>query len=189
MVLVLCLGDLHVPHRAVDLPSKFKSLLAPGKIHQILCTGNLCAESMYDYLRSICSDVVVTQGDFDESTKWPDTAVVSVGGFKIGVCHGHQVIPSGDREALAVLIRRLDIDILVTGHSHTFGAYKHEGCLVINCGSATGSWSQSCPSPTPSFALMDVDGTRATVYMYELLDKDELKVEKVEFTKETSTIT
>jgi hypothetical protein len=40
--------------------------------------------------------------------------------------------------------------------SHTFKAYKHEGCLVINCGSATGSWSQSCPSPTPSFALMDV---------------------------------
>ncbi len=138
MVLVLCLGDLHVPHRAVDLPAKFKSLLAPGKIHQILCTGNLTAESMYDYLRSICSDVVVTQGDFDESTKWPDTAVVSVGDFKIGVCHGHQIIPAGDRDALAVLIRRLGVDILVTGHSHTFGAYKHEGCLVINCGSAYG---------------------------------------------------
>ena len=41
MVLVLCLGDLHIPARAVDLPAKFKELLMPGKIHHILCSGNL----------------------------------------------------------------------------------------------------------------------------------------------------
>jgi vacuolar protein sorting-associated protein 29 len=28
MVLVLCIGDLHIPHRTADLPPKFKSLLA-----------------------------------------------------------------------------------------------------------------------------------------------------------------
>ena len=182
MVLVLCLGDLHVPHRSIDLPAKFKSLLAPGKIHQILCTGNLCTEAMYDYLRSVSSDVVVSQGDFDESTKWPDTAVVETGGFRIGVCHGHQIVPSGDRDALAVLIRRLNVDILVTGHTHAFGAYKHEGCLVINPGSATGAFSATQPAATPSFALMDVDGSRATVYVYELLG-EEIKVDKIEFTK------
>ena len=42
MVLVLALGDLHIPHRASDLPSKFKSMLVPGKIQHIICTGNLC---------------------------------------------------------------------------------------------------------------------------------------------------
>jgi hypothetical protein len=31
MVLVLCIGDLHVPHRAQGLPPKFKELLKPGK--------------------------------------------------------------------------------------------------------------------------------------------------------------
>ncbi len=44
MVLVLCIGDLHIPHRATDLPSKFKELLKPGKIHHTLCTGNLCSK-------------------------------------------------------------------------------------------------------------------------------------------------
>lgn len=44
MVLVLCIGDLHIPHRAVDLPPKFKELLKPGKIHHVLCTGNLCSK-------------------------------------------------------------------------------------------------------------------------------------------------
>jgi vacuolar protein sorting-associated protein 29 len=44
MVLVLCIGDLHIPHRATDLPAKFKELLKPGKIHHTLCTGNLCSK-------------------------------------------------------------------------------------------------------------------------------------------------
>ena len=45
MVLVLCLCDLHIPHRATDLPAKFKALLVPGKIHHILCPGNLCTQA------------------------------------------------------------------------------------------------------------------------------------------------
>nr|BAJ87609.1 predicted protein [Hordeum vulgare subsp. vulgare] len=45
MVLVLALGDLHIPHRAPDLPAKFKSMLVPGKIQHIICTGNLCIKA------------------------------------------------------------------------------------------------------------------------------------------------
>lgn len=44
MVLVLCIGDLHIPHRSVDLPREFKNLLVPGKVHQTLCTGNICTK-------------------------------------------------------------------------------------------------------------------------------------------------
>ena len=43
-MLILCIGDLHIPHRACDLPHQFKELLKPGKIHSILCTGNLCCK-------------------------------------------------------------------------------------------------------------------------------------------------
>ena len=41
MVLVLCIGDLHIPQRVADLPPKFKSLLVPGKIQHVVCTGDL----------------------------------------------------------------------------------------------------------------------------------------------------
>jgi hypothetical protein len=44
----------------------------------------------------------------------------SLGGFRVGLCHGHQVVPWGDRDALAALQRQLDVDILVTGHTHEF---------------------------------------------------------------------
>ena len=42
MVLVLLIGDLHIPHRAGALPQAFKSLLVPGRIQHVLCTGDLC---------------------------------------------------------------------------------------------------------------------------------------------------
>ncbi len=66
MVLVLIIGDLHIPHRIHDLPVKFKKLLVPGKIQQILCTGNVCDRETYEYLRTISPDVHVVKGDYDE---------------------------------------------------------------------------------------------------------------------------
>ena len=54
MVLVLCIGDFHIPHRATDIPPKFKALLVPGKIHHILCPGNLCTKV------SVCRAVSLT---------------------------------------------------------------------------------------------------------------------------------
>lgn len=66
MVLVLVIGDLHIPHRIHDLPAKFKKLLVPGKIQQILCTGNVCDRETYEYLRTVAADVHVVRGDYDE---------------------------------------------------------------------------------------------------------------------------
>lgn len=46
--------------------------------------------------------------------------VLQIADFKVGVCHGHQVVPWGDKEALAILQRQLGVDILITGHTHEF---------------------------------------------------------------------
>lgn len=43
---------------------------------------------------------------------------MQIGQFKIGICHGHTVVPWGDLDSLSVVRRKLDADILVTGHTH-----------------------------------------------------------------------
>nr|GMC50660.1 vacuolar protein sorting-associated protein 29 [Ipomoea batatas] len=182
MVLVLVLGDLHIPHMAPDLPAKFKSMLVPGKIQHIICTGNLCIKEVQDYLRTVCADLHITRGEYDEEIRYPETKKLTIGQFKIGVCHGHQVIPCGDLDSLAMLQRQMDVDILVTGHTHQFTAYKHEAGVVINPGSATGAHSSATYDVNPSFVLMDVDGARVVVYVYELID-GEVKVDKIDFKK------
>ena len=126
-MLVLVLGDLHIPHRSAALPNKFKKLLVPGRIQHILCTGNglilferflfwrfifpwicllthflsgnLCTKESFDYLKTLAADVHVVRGDFDDILSgWPEQKVVSVGQFKIGLAHGHQLSPWGDSE-------------------------------------------------------------------------------------------
>ena len=120
MVLVLVIGDLHIPHRIHDLPAKFKKLLVPGKIQQILCTGNICDKETYEYLRTISPDVHIVKGDYDEST-FPLSVTVIHNPIKIGVIHGHQCIPTGDLDSLSSLARQMDVDVLVSGHTHVYG--------------------------------------------------------------------
>ena len=75
------------------------------------------------------------------SSTYPEQKVVTVGQFKIGLCHGHQIVPWGDPETLAALQRQLGVDILITGHTHKFEAYEHDGKFFINPGSATGAYN------------------------------------------------
>ncbi|XP_064378241.1 vacuolar protein sorting-associated protein 29-like isoform X2 [Dromaius novaehollandiae] len=149
--LVLVLGDLHVPHRSGGLPAKFKKLLVPGKIQHILCTGNLCTKESYDYLRTLAVDIHVVRGD-SESLNYPEEKVVTVGQFRIGLIHGHQVIPWGDVASLALLQRQLDVDILISGHTHKFEAFEHENKFYINPGSATGAYNALEMFPGPGSA-------------------------------------
>ncbi|EGG22687.1 metallophosphoesterase domain-containing protein [Cavenderia fasciculata] len=176
------IGDLHVPHRSHSIPAEFKKLLVPEKIQHILCTGNLVSKDTLDYFKSLTHGVHIVRGDFDENTSFPDTKTVTLGQFKFGLCHGHQVVPWGDKAALSILQRQLDVDVLITGHTHNIEVYESNGKLFINPGSATGAYSITSQDVIPSFILMDVQGTTINVYIYKLID-GVVKVEKIDHTK------
>ncbi|MXQ84348.1 hypothetical protein E5288_WYG020918 [Bos mutus] len=174
--------DLHIPHRCNSLPAKFKKLLVPGKIQHILCTGNLCTKESYDYLKTLAGDVHIVRGDFDENLNYPEQKVVTVGQFKIGLIHGHQVIPWGDMASLALLQRQFDVDILISGHTHKFEAFEHENKFYINPGSATGAYNALETNIIPSFVLMDIQASTVVTYVYQLIG-DDVKVERIEYKK------
>ena len=131
---------------------------------------------MHDYLKGISGDLHVVRGEYDEMS-YPEQKVISIGEFKVGLCHGHQVVPWGDLDALAMLQRQLDVDVLITGHTHQFKAYKYEDRLLVNAGSATGAYSAITADASPSFLIMDIDGSHIVGYVYELVN-GEVKVEK-----------
>ncbi|KAK5127416.1 hypothetical protein LTR85_006755 [Meristemomyces frigidus] len=164
--LVLVLGDLFIPDRAIDIPAKFKKLLTPGKIGQILCLGNLTSPSVYAFLRQLAPDLQLVKGDFDiplttsapaqqqqgaaagsnapEATFPIPTAlskVVTHGGLRIGFTHGDSIVPPGDPDALLIAARQMDVDVLCWGGTCKFEAYEMEGKFFINPGSATGACS------------------------------------------------
>uniref|UniRef100_A0A914BXH9 Vacuolar protein sorting-associated protein 29 n=1 Tax=Acrobeloides nanus TaxID=290746 RepID=A0A914BXH9_9BILA len=185
-MLVLVIGDFHIPHRAHNLPAKFRKLLVPNKMQHVLCTGNLCTKETMDYLKSLASDVHCVRGDFDEGFNFPDVKVISVGHFRIGLTHGHQFIPWGDLKAMELAARQMNVDVLVSGHTHACKVYEKEGIFYVNPGSVTGAFSVIEENVVPSFALLDVQSDVIVAYLYRLVN-NEVKVERVSFKKSRST--
>lgn len=201
--LVLVMGDLHIPNRASIIPEKFKRMLVPNKMQHVICTGNLGSKHQYEELRRLAPNVHVVSGDCDEFDKmgsagavdggismtFPETKVIHIGEFRIGVIHGHQVIPHSDHMALAMVRRKLNVDILISGHTHRNEVVEHEGHYHINPGSITGAGGGCLSSSTadmgeaaPSFVLLAVQGPKVICYVYELIE-GEVEVSKTEFTK------
>lgn len=119
--LVLILGDMHIPQRASKIPAPFKRMLVPNKMQHVICTGNISPEQ-YEELRGLAPSLHVVAGDFDDSNTtgmmFPETSVLQVGAFRVGVIHGHQILPWKSQEAIQRMRRKMNVDILVSGHTH-----------------------------------------------------------------------
>nr|BAN65543.1 vacuolar protein sorting 29, putative [Babesia bovis] len=77
--LLMLVGDLHVPQRALDLPQCFRDLLNTDKIKQVLCTGNVGSQQMKDLLLGISPNLHMVKGDFDQDTTLPEELIIHVG--------------------------------------------------------------------------------------------------------------
>jgi len=175
--LVLIIGDFHVPFKKPDIPATFKELLNTDKIKTVLCTGNVCSEEITERLKGIANNVHIVKGDLDTTgeSPLPESSIVNIGHFKVGLIHGHQIVPWGNHEALENQMRKMDVDILVSGHTHVNEIFQScTGKYLINPGSVSGAPSDLVAASgapiVPSFMLMAVQGPSAAIYVYELVD-------------------
>jgi len=182
-ILALVIGDFHIPDRSSGIPTQFKELLAPGKVQRVICTGNLCTKETYDFLKTISSEVKLVKGEYDEKLKGlelKEYEVFTIGQFRFGLIHGHQVIPWGDLESLAIWQRKLDVDVLISGNTHEKSLDEYDGKIFLNPGTATGAYSPlSNRKCLPSFLLLDIQGTSIEIYVYSLEDKKDSKEKEV----------
>ncbi|KAL3928860.1 MAG: hypothetical protein SGARI_004915 [Bacillariaceae sp.] len=194
--LVLVLGDLHIPERANAIPESFQRMLVPNKMKHVLCTGNISREQ-YGELCALAppGGIHVVQGDFDTdpTLQFPESTIVQVGQFRIGLIHGHQLVPYGSQDAKARLRRKMNVDILISGHTHQNEVVLQDGKhYFINPGSITGAYSSlTAPDQVavkPSFILLAIQDTKLVCYVYELngdgtTNGTDVEVSKTEFTK------
>jgi len=155
----------HQQHQAANRASflpfhQFKKLLAPGKISQTLCLGNLTDKSTYEYLRSISPDLKIVKGRMDvEAASLPLTQVVTHGGVRIGFLEGFTLV-SSEPDLLLAEANKLDVDVLCWGGTHKFECFEYMDKFFINPGTATGAfstdWVAENDEVVPSFCLMDV---------------------------------
>lgn len=142
-MLVLAIGDFHVPERATDIPAKFKKLLQPrGKIQQVLCVGNVTrSPTMLQFLKSLSPDFQMVKGDFDKDLTLPLSLVFTYDKLKVGLINGFGVVPKSDPLSLLAQARLMDVDVLIYSSTHKVEAYTLDGKFFVNPGSATGAFS------------------------------------------------
>jgi len=165
--LVLIIGDAHIPMRATDIPEKFKELLVPNKVQYVLCTGNIGSKETTDWLKSLSDNFVMVKGDYDDNNNLPENKIIQIGKFKVGVVHGHQIVPWGDDESLGNYARELDVDLLISGHTHQYKMATSAGKFFVNPGSATGAYSPLSTENNPSFILLEILGDNIRAFIYE----------------------
>ena len=166
MAVILVLGDTHIPRRANRIPDEIEEFVRGKPFDYVICTGDLTAESVLDYLRQLGRKVVAVRGNMDH-LPLPEYAEITIGGFRIGVIHGDQVYPRGNREQLEDIAVERGVEVLISGHTHLPDVYKGR-VVLLNPGSATGAWGGGGGSMRPSFMVVNVAGSEMVVELYEL---------------------
>jgi len=152
---ILAIGDFHYPDRA-SYPKKIFEVLKGEKFDLILCTGDLTDLKVLDDLESL-GTVKIVQGNMDWNFGHPDRIIEKINGIKIGLIHGSQIRPRGDLKKLCDYAKRLNVDILISGHTHAQSVnICDNNKLLINPGSATGAWS-FLADRIPSFIIIETD--------------------------------
>jgi len=101
-------------------------------MQHVICTGNIGNKERYQELCSLAPNVHVVKGQFDQDLGLPEVSVLQVGQFRIGVIHGHQLLPFGSHRVKSTWRRKLGVDILVSGNSHKNEVVLQDGCYHIN---------------------------------------------------------
>jgi len=132
-MLIGLISDTHIPDRARQLPDNV--LEAFKDVDLILHAGDLTSPKVIEKLESI-SPVMAVQGNMDRANgiNLPQAKTIEAEGLKIGLIHG-EVYPRADTQQLVYIAKELDVDILVSGHSHQPKIEQTDGVLLINPGS------------------------------------------------------
>lgn len=132
-MLIGLISDTHIPDRARILPQNV--IDAFSNVDLILHAGDLTSPRVIEELEQI-APVMAVQGNIDRSkgVNLPKARVIEVDDLKIGLIHG-EVYPKADSDQLIYLAKELDVDILVSGHSHQPKIEQKEGILLLNPGS------------------------------------------------------
>ena len=132
-MLIGLISDTHIPDRAKVLPQKV--LDSFKDVDLILHAGDLTSPKVIEELEQL-APVMAIQGNMDRvnGIDLPKAKVIEAEDLKIGLIHG-EVYPRADSDQLLYLAKELNVDILVSGHSHQPKIEQKEGKLLLNPGS------------------------------------------------------
>ena len=156
-MLIGLISDTHIPDRRVKLPQPVFD--AFNDVDLILHAGDITSQSVINDLEAI-APVHAVEGNMDRvvgELDLPASKIIKAEGHKIGIVHG-EVYPRGDTQQLYYTALELDVDILLSGHSHIAQLEKIKDVILVNPGSPTNPRLSD-----PSVAVMEINGNDISI--------------------------
>lgn len=135
---VLVIGDFHLDSSGEEIPDKFIKIAEESDV--ILCTGDLPDERILEKLMDATEKFHIVRGE-EDYLEIPQQDIIQIGEMKFGMIHGHQ-LDSEEGEEMEDLVEMgdlMNVDVLVTGHTHQPFRTEKENIVLLNPGSATGN--------------------------------------------------
>lgn len=174
---------IHLLLHSVEEYQRLRELVGGTAASNVHCvSGEYDSINSSDATQHNATSVSIESGAAVAIPSFPETKVIQLGSFRVGIIGGHQVVPWGDMSALSMVRRRLNVDVLICGWRRKNGVVEHEGGYYIFPGSITGAYSSHTADVHPSFILLAVQGNKVVCYVYELIN-GEVDVSKTEFSK------
>ena len=105
--------------------------------------------------------VYTVKGNGDFYLKGKNERVITIGGKKILMLHGHKQRVKTGLLALGLYAREKDADIALFGHTHIPTEQMYEGVLLYNPGSLSGF-------SKPTVGVITIDGDNVKIKTYAL---------------------
>jgi uncharacterized protein len=133
---IVVLSDTHLPKRTKGLPKRLIDELKDADL--IIHAGDWQSIDVYNELLSYAKvEGVYGNGDGDDiKSLFREKRIVEVGGFKIGITHGHGKGKTTEKRAIQAFDRE-KVDCIVFGHSHIPIKKFENEVLLFNPGSPT----------------------------------------------------
>lgn len=88
--------------------------------------------------------------------------IVELEGVRVGMTHGHMIMPRGNDMALDAERRRLNVDVLLSASTGRASTKQHGSGLLVDPGSITGIACSPLASHKPSFTLLSLDNGKVS---------------------------
>ncbi len=138
----LIISDTHIPDRADRIDPRIKSdIEGETPYDYVAFAGDFTCKEILDWVLSLGKEVYYVRGNMDY-LPLPKVRVFSIDDIRIGVHHGDGVYPRGNIKQLTMIARKLNVNLLVSGHTHSpFIKVSDDGTVLhVNPGSLTGVW-------------------------------------------------
>ena len=164
---VLVISDTHIPNRADWIPEKIDKFISEQNFDVVICLGDLTGESIFEYIKSLAKKSYFVRGNMDY-LNLPRSLKIQVEKVKIGAIHGDGIFPRGNRKQLLQIAKKFEVNVLLSGHTHTPDVFEQDYILLANPGSATGVWGGGGNPTRPSIITLDIAENTVELKLYEL---------------------